>query len=257
MTSVLEAHDVVASYGEGPNILNGASIEVEENESVCLIGPNGAGKSTLMKVVCGLLTPTQGRVFLGDADVTDNSMKENMREGMVFVPQGRSSFTNMTVRENLEMGGVLFDDDFVDERIDEVYDLFPILEERSGQSAGTLSGGQQQMLEMARGLVPDPDLLLLDEPSIGLAPKLREDVFEKVDTLLASGRTVLMVEQNVREGLDHSNRGYVLDQGETVLDGTADEILNNPRVQDLYLGGNDGDDVGVATDGGTRSSENR
>lgn len=252
MTTVLKASDIVASYGEGPNILDGASIKVEENESVCLIGPNGAGKSTLMKVVCGLLAPTEGQVILGDADVTGNTMKENMHAGMVFVPQGRCTFTNMTVRENMEMGGVLFDDDFVDERIDEVYELFPILEERSDQMAGTLSGGQQQMLEMARGLIPDPDLLLLDEPSIGLAPKLREDIFEKVDTLLAAGRTVLMVEQNVREGLAYSNRGYVLDQGRTVLDGTANEILTNPRVQDLYLGGDDADDASVAADGGER-----
>jgi branched-chain amino acid transport system ATP-binding protein len=239
MTTILRAEDIVASYDTGPNILTGATMEVQQNEAICLLGPNGAGKSTLMKVICGLLNPSEGRVTLFDQNITGNSMKENMRTGVSFVPQGRSTFTNMTVKENLEMGGILFEDDFVDRRLNEIYDLFPVLKQKIDQQAGTLSGGQQQMIEMARGLIPDPDLLLLDEPSIGLAPQLRGDVFQKIDTLLDANKTVLMVEQNVMEGLDHSDRGYVLDQGECVLEGKADEILNSPRVQELYLGGGD------------------
>jgi branched-chain amino acid transport system ATP-binding protein len=226
----------VSGYGDAI-IVDGASLEMQEGEMVTIIGPNGAGKSTFLKTIVGLLRVREGRVVFRGEDVTDLSAEEAIEHGICFVPQTDNVFGNLTVRENLKMGGWSLDDDAVFEtRVQEVYDRFPELEGRLDAPANNLSGGQQQMVAMGAGLMLDPDLLILDEPSAGLAPDLVDDMFEKVAEINESGTSILMVEQNARRALAESDRGVVLDMGEDRLEGTGAELLESEEVAELYLG---------------------
>jgi branched-chain amino acid transport system ATP-binding protein len=231
---VLEATDVVTGYGDA-EIVHGVDIAVDSEEMVCIIGPNGAGKSTLMRAIFGLIDCWDGRVVISGTDVTDYRPDEITRVGASYVPQRNNIFPNLTVRENLEMGGYV-DDDITETAYQEVYERFPILRERENQKVGTMSGGQQQMVAMGAGLMIDPDLLLVDEPSAGLAPDLVEEMFERIVRIKDAGTSVLMVEQNARQALRFSDRGYVLDQGENRFVGSGEELLESDEIQELYLG---------------------
>jgi ABC-type branched-subunit amino acid transport system ATPase component len=233
--SLLEARDVVSGYGAA-EIIHGVSLEVDEDEIVCIIGPNGAGKSTVMKAVFGLIEVWSGTVRLDGEDITDLPPEEMPQMGVGYVPQTENVFPNLTARENLEMGAYVLDD-VPKESLEEVYELFPVLRERSDQRAGSMSGGQQQMLAMGRALMTDPSLLLIDEPSAGLAPELVEEVFDKIEGVNDAGTAVLMIEQNAREALRRSDRGYVLEAGENRFEDAGEELLENEEVEELYLGG--------------------
>jgi branched-chain amino acid transport system ATP-binding protein len=232
----LEAEELVSGYGDAI-IVDGASLEMAEGEMVTIIGPNGAGKSTFLKTIVGLLRVREGHVTFRGEDITDVPADEAIEYGMCFVPQSENVFGNLTVRENLKMGGWSLDDDAVfEQRVQDVYERFPELEDRPNALAGTLSGGQQQMVAMGAGLMLDPDLLILDEPSAGLAPDLVDDMFEKITEINDSGTSVLMVEQNARRALEESDRGVVLDMGEDRMVGTGAELLESEEVAELYLG---------------------
>lgn len=233
---LLELHDVVAGYGAG-DILKGVDLEVARGEVTCLIGPNGAGKSTVLKAVSGLLRPTSGRVVIEGDDVTRLSPKAKLLRGVVHVPQERSLFPGMTVWDNLLMGGYLLrDDKELRRRIDAAAAVFPIINERRASHAGSLSGGEQKQVELARTMLFDPKLILLDEPSIGLDPRSRRSVFEAIGALAAAGRTILLVEQNARSGLAAARRAAVLEAGRVRLVGEAAHLLDDPEVARLYLG---------------------
>ncbi|ADZ69471.1 ABC transporter ATP-binding protein [Polymorphum gilvum] len=237
MPELLEVRGVVAGYGRGPAILNGASLTVKPGQVQCIIGPNGAGKSTLLKAIVGLLPLRQGEVLLEGERIDGLRPDQVLRKGICFVPQERALFPKMSVRENLRMGGyVLSDQKLLDQRIEEVLEQFPILRERAHQHAGTMSGGQQQMLAMARTLLVKPKIVMLDEPSLGLAPQIVEQMFEIMHMLSRSGMTVILVEQNAIVGLKNSTWGTVLDLGTTLFEGPAADVLTDPRIQELYLG---------------------
>jgi branched-chain amino acid transport system ATP-binding protein len=232
---ILEVDDISSGY-DGMEILHGVSLTVAESEIVTLIGPNGAGKSTLLRTLFGLLTPRSGKIrFRGD-DVTGFSPSALVRRGLSYVPQTENVFPSLTVEENLEIGAVTRQDDFRP-RLHEVMTLFPILGERRRQRVGTLSGGERQMVAMGRALMLDPVLLLLDEPSSGLAPLLVEAVFSKIVEINGMGVAILLVEQNAREALGFSSRGYVLTGGQKRLEGPAEALLVDEEVGRLYLGG--------------------
>lgn len=232
---LLEVSDLVVGYGE-TEILHGVSILVDPGEFVTIIGPNGSGKSTLIKTIFGLLKPKRGRIrFQGD-DITGVPPERLVRQGLSYVPQSSNVFPSLTIQENLEMGGFVRGDGLA-QRIEEMYTLFPDLAARRKQRAGNLSGGQRQMLAFARALVLDPRLLLLDEPSAGLAPAMLGLVFEKIQQVHRSGVSVLIVEQHARQALQLSHRGYVLVNGEKRLEEEAGKLLANPEVARLYLGG--------------------
>jgi ABC-type branched-subunit amino acid transport system ATPase component len=233
--AILEATDVHAGYGDFL-VLKGVDLAVEEGQIVCLIGPNGAGKSTLFKSIYGLLTPSQGEITFRDESIVGLTQRELLNRGMAYVLQRNAVFPDMTVRENLEMGAFTAPDDYdLDAKVGEMCDLFPIVEERLDQKAGQLSGGQQQMVEFARGLMLDPDLLLLDEPTAGLAPKIIDQVFAKVEEINEFGVTILMIEQNIKTGIKYSDYAYLLENGQTKLDGPAETILDQPEIRDAYL----------------------
>jgi branched-chain amino acid transport system ATP-binding protein len=237
MPELLTIRDAVAGYGRGPAILNGAALDVRAGQIQCIIGPNGAGKSTLMKAIAGLLPLRGGEIVLEGARIDGLRPDQVLRRGICFVPQERALFPRMTVRENLRMGGYIIDDQkLLDRRIAEVLDRFPILRERASQKAGTMSGGQQQMLAMARTLVVRPKIVMLDEPSLGLAPQIVQQMFDIMHALRDSGMTVLLVEQNAVMGLRNADWGTVLDLGRTLFQGPADEVLADPRIRELYLG---------------------
>jgi branched-chain amino acid transport system ATP-binding protein len=237
MPELLEVRNVVAGYGYGPDILNGASLTVQRGRSHCMIGPNGAGKSTLLKAIAGLLPIREGEILLKGERIDGLRPDQILRKGICFVTQERALFPKMTVRENLRMGGyVLNDQDALAARIEAVLEQFPILRERARQHAGTLSGGEQQMLSMARAQIVEPDLIMLDEPSLGLAPLVVAQMYQVIRTLSERGITVLLVEQNAVVGLDNADWGGVLDLGRTLFEGPASEILADPRIQELYLG---------------------
>ncbi|MEM7347345.1 MAG: ABC transporter ATP-binding protein [Chloroflexota bacterium] len=237
MSHLLELKDVVAGYGSGPAILQGANLRVEHGQVQCIIGPNGAGKSTLLKTVAGLLTPREGEITFKGEPIHKLRPDQVLQKGICMVPQERALFPHMTVRENLRMGGyILNDQKLIEQRIEEVFERFPILKERSSQNAGTMSGGQQQMLTMGRTLVLKPAIVMLDEPSLGLAPKIVEQVFDIMRLFTETGITILLVEQNARKGLQYADWGCVLDLGKTLFDGPADTILTDSRIQELYLG---------------------
>jgi len=233
--ALLRTEELVAGYVPEVDILNGVSFSVHEGEIATVVGPNGAGKSTLIKTIFGLLRPRKGRVTLRGEDLTGLEPHSITRRGMSYVPQLDNVFPSLTVEENLEMGAL--ERSQKRERIDEMYELFPKLGERRGQAAGTMSGGERQMLAMARALMPEPHVLLLDEPSAGLAPAFVEAIFEKVRDINAAGVTVVMVEQNARRALGMSDRGYVLDLGQNRFQGSGRDLLEDPKVAELYLGG--------------------
>ena len=234
--SLLDVLNVFVGYGE-TEILHGVSVRVDPGEFVTIIGPNGSGKSTLMKTVFGLLSPKQGSIIFDGNDITGVPPERVVRLGISYVPQSENVFTSLTVQENLEMGAYVRKDE-VTERIEHMYDLFPDLASRKGQKGGSLSGGQRQMLAFARALMLDPRLLLLDEPSAGLAPIMVASVFENIERIRDSGVSILIVEQNAREALRRSDRGYVLVMGENRIEGKAQHLLEDAEVGRVYLGGN-------------------
>ena len=234
---VLHAEGLTAGYVPEVDILTGVDAEVREGEIVTIVGPNGAGKSTLLKCVFGLLPPRTGRVLLRGEDITGERPHVITRRGMSYVPQLDNVFPTLTVEENLEMGAIAGRDASRAERMDAMYELFPRLAERRRQPAGTMSGGERQMVAMARALMPSPDVLLLDEPSAGLAPAFVDAIFDQVLEVNRVGVTVLMVEQNARRALAMSHRGYVLDLGSNRFEGPGRELLEDPKVAELYLGG--------------------
>jgi branched-chain amino acid transport system ATP-binding protein len=235
--ALLEVEGVVAGYGAGPDILSGLSMTFEAERSYCIIGPNGAGKSTLLKVICGLLPTRKGRVIFDGETLNGRRTDEILKRGICFVPQDRSLFPDMTVRENLRMGGyILTDRRAVAERIEAVLRMFPILRERHSQLAKTLSGGQQQMLLIGRALVLRPRILMLDEPSLGLAPIVSRQIFDSINRLKAAGIMIIVVEQNARMGLQFADWGCVLDLGKALFDGPSETILSDPRIEEAYLG---------------------
>ncbi len=233
--ALLEARGVVSGYGDA-EILHGVSMDVHGEEVVCIIGPNGAGKSTFMKAIFGLIDCWEGTVSYEGREITADQPDEITRAGMCYVPQTDNVFPSLTVRENLEMGAYILDE-VPEAALAEVFSRFPILEDRQDQIAETMSGGQRQMLAMGRGLMVDPGLMLIDEPSAGMAPHLVDEVFEKIQDINDSGTAILMVEQNARKALANADRGYVLDMGENRFVDDADDLLDNEEVADLYLGG--------------------
>lgn len=235
--ALLTIENVRAGYGSGPDILNGLSLSVEPNKTHCIIGPNGAGKSTLLRVICGLLPPRAGKVVFNGEPVNNLRTREILKRGVCFIPSDRCLFPDMTVLENLRMGGyILKDRQTVEKRIEEIYHQFPILKERSAQHAKTLSGGEQRMLAIGRSLVLKPEVIMLDEPSLGLAPKVSKQVFDSIKKMAKSGMSVLLVEQNARMGLECADWGHVLDYGKNSFEGPSDDILGDERIQELYLG---------------------
>jgi ABC-type branched-subunit amino acid transport system ATPase component len=235
--SVLKIEGLVAGYGGG-DVLRGVSLDVTEGGISCVVGPNGAGKSTLMAAISGLLRPRLGSIWLDGEELVGKSPRQILRLGVVHVPQNHSLFRDMTVRENIELGGyVLSDRALTARRATAVFDVFPQISGWAGKKAGSLSGGQQRLVEFARGLMLEPRLLLLDEPSMGLAPKTLRTVFDAIRQMNSSGRTILLVEQNARAGLRLSSHGVVMENGQVRLSGTGREVLENPEIGALYLGG--------------------
>ena len=234
---LLEVNEIYAGYLDA-DILKGVSLEVHEGEIVCVIGPNGAGKSTVFKAIYGFIDIRRGQVLFDSQDITAARPQALLGSGISIVPQLRSVFPQMTVYENLEMGMYLEKDkQRIKRRIEQIYELFPRLAERSKQNAGTMSGGEQRMLEIGRALMLEPRLLLMDEPSAGLAPLVTKIIFEQVQNLNRElGLTILMIEQNARQGLEFSDRGYVLELGENSYAGSGQELIANPEVRRAFLG---------------------
>ncbi len=234
--ALLEARNIVSGYGD-VEILHGVDIDVAPQEIVTVVGPNGAGKSTLMKTLYGLVDCWDGTITLAGQDITALRADQVTEQGMCYVPQRANVFPTLTVRENLEMGAYI-KDEVTAEDFERVWDRFPILGERQTQKAGTMSGGQQQMLALSSALMIDPDLLLVDEPSAGLAPDLVDDMFDRLSAIREQTDTaILMVEQNARKALAISDRGYVLDMGENRFEGPGSALLERDEVAELYLGG--------------------
>lgn len=234
---LLEVKDLNVYYG-AIHALQGISFDLEEGEIVTLIGANGAGKSTTLKTISGLLAPRSGSILLRGEQLVNMPAQEIVRRGVIHVPEGRKIFAPLTVQENLEMGAFTRKDAReIQQSMERVFKSFPRLKERLNQLSGTLSGGEQQMLAIGRGLMARPKLLLLDEPSMGLAPILVEEIFRIIQEINAQGVSVLLVEQNALMALSIAHRGYVLETGRIVLSGTGDELLHNPQVMQAYLGG--------------------
>lgn len=233
--SLLKIDSLSAGYGD-LQVLTDIDMRVGRGEYVTIVGPNGAGKSTVMKSVFGLTNRMDGAVTFGETEITAMDPEEIIHEGVGYVPQTNNVFAPLSVRENLEMGAYILDA-VPDRTMESVYDRFPILRERASQKAGTLSGGQQQMLAMGRALMLDPELLLLDEPSAGLAPDLVDDMFERIDRIVESGTAVLMVEQNAKAALRHCDRGYVLVNGKNRYADSGEALLSEEQVRQDFLGG--------------------
>jgi len=233
---ILQAENITAGYTREVNILYDVGIRLTSGQIVSVIGPNGAGKSTLLKTIFGILKPTNGKISLKDEDITGLKPDKVANKGISYVPQVDNVFPSLTIQENLEMGAFIRDDDY-SQRLNEIYELFPILGDRRKQKAGQLSGGQRQMVAMGRALMVDPQVLLLDEPSAGLSPKLVDMIFEKIRDINKTGVSMIIVEQNAREALKMADHGYVLAMGKNVLDDTGDALLANEEVGRLYLGG--------------------
>ncbi len=233
---LLSLEKLEVAYG-GIQAVKGIDLAVGQGELVCLIGANGAGKTTTLKGICGLLPVKSGRIAYGGADVTGRPAFELVRRGLAMVPEGRGVFGALTIEENLAMGAYIRNDkDGIKSDIERVFHLFPRLKERRRQTAGTLSGGEQQMLAMGRAMMSRPKLLLLDEPSMGLAPLIVQKVFETIVTVSGEGVTILLVEQNAKLALEVSARGYVMESGEITLQGEAKSLLHDPAVRAAYLG---------------------
>lgn len=236
MRSMLKVVKVEVCYGGIP-IIHDVSLEVKQGELVAVVGSNGAGKSTLLKTIAGALHPTKGSITFDDVLINRLATPDIVRLGITYIPEARLIFGPLSVEENLKLGAHIIKDHAVISRnLDFVYDLFPRLKERREQASGTLSGGEQQMLAIGRGLMSNPKLLMLDEPSLGLMPKLVDEMLEAVAKLRTIGMTILLVEQNVFESLEIADRGYVLQTGKTILDGTGKELLNTESIKKAFLG---------------------
>jgi ABC-type branched-subunit amino acid transport system ATPase component len=236
--ALLSVDGVRAGYGYGPDILTDVTLEVEEGRTYCVIGPNGAGKSTLLKTIAGILRPRDGSVTFEGRSVGGLRPDQILRAGICFVPQDRTLFPQMSVKENLVMGGYLVKDRaLLNQRMEKAFDMFPLLAERSSQMSQTMSGGEQQLLALARALMIEPKLMMIDEPSLGLAPQITTQIFDVIRRLNDElGITVLLIEQNVKKGLEVADWAFVLDLGTKRFEGAAGEILGDPRIRDLYLG---------------------
>lgn len=233
---MLKVSNLHVSYG-GIKALRGIDISIEENKIVTLIGANGAGKSSTLRAIMGLVEKAEGKVEYNGEDLTNLHTKDIVKKGIVLVPEGRKVFDNLTVEENLILGAYTrTDTEEIKKDLDKVYEMFPILKERNWQKAGTLSGGEQQMLAVGRGLMVRPKVLMMDEPSLGLAPLLVKDIFDIIKTIHAQGNTILLVEQNAKKALEIADYAYVLETGELVLEGVGSEVLKNDRVKEAYLG---------------------
>jgi len=233
--TVLECNGIAAGYVKGLNILQGVDLVVKEKEIVSIIGPNGAGKSTLLKAIMGLINVSGGRFYINGLEKTNLATHKIVKEGVGYVPQVANVFPSLTIEENLEIGSWSINKN-QKESIKQVYENFPLLKDRKKDKAGNLSGGQRQILALGRALITKPSLLLLDEPSAGLSPVAINEVFSIVNDINESGVSILLVEQNAKRALSFSNRGYVLDQGRNAYQGKGEDLLNDPRVVDLYLG---------------------
>lgn len=238
LTLMLTIENIYAGYGDF-DILQGVNLKVDSGEIVCVIGPNGAGKSTVFKAIYGLVKIRQGRVIFGEKDITNLPPQQILQAGIAIVPQMRSVFPQMSVKENLELGMYLEkNSQRIQQRINYVLDLFPKLAERQNQPAGTMSGGEQRMLEIGRSLMLEPQMVMMDEPSAGLSPSMTKMIFENIIRLNQEiGLTVLAIEQNARQGLEASDRGYVLELGKNTYEGKASDLLGNSEVRRSFLGG--------------------
>ncbi|MGD9238949.1 MAG: ABC transporter ATP-binding protein [Desulfobacterales bacterium] len=229
--------DIVSGYSKELNIIDGVSLSVEKGQMVSIIGPNGAGKSTVLKTIFGILQAREGQVIFKDEDITNIPPVELLKKGFCLVPQGRNLFLLMTVFENLELGAYIkTEKNEIERGIERVYDMFPILEERKNQKAGTLSGGEMQMLEMGRAMLLDPEIMLIDEPSLGLSPKMAHEVFNKIEEINNRGTSILIVEQNADRSLQMSDYAYVIETGKNKCEGPAEQIRNDDEIKKLYLG---------------------
>ncbi len=233
--TVIECNGIAAGYVKGLNILQGIDMIINEKEIVSIIGPNGAGKSTLLKAIMGIINISGGRFFIDGVEKTNTPTHQIVKEGVGYVPQVENVFPSLTIEENLEIGSWSIDTN-IKQSISKIFDDFPMLKERRKDKAGNLSGGQRQILALARALTTSPKILLLDEPSAGLSPVAIKEVFEIVKEINSKGVAILLVEQNAKRALNFSDRGYVLDQGRNAYQGKGQELLNDPRVVDLYLG---------------------
>ena len=233
--TVIECNGIAAGYVKGLNILQGIDMIINEKEIVSIIGPNGAGKSTLLKAIMGIINVSGGRFFIDGVEKTNTPTHQIVKEGVGYVPQVENVFPSLTIEENLEIGSWSIDTS-IKQSISKIFDDFPMLKERRKDKAGNLSGGQRQILALARALTTSPKILLLDEPSAGLSPVAIKEVFEIVKEINSKGVAILLVEQNAKRALNFSDRGYVLDQGRNAYQGKGQELLNDPRVVDLYLG---------------------
>ena len=227
---------MTAGYGNGPNIINSCTIKVNRGEIVAILGPNGAGKSTAMKAMLGLLNLKSGKIIINGTDISHLSPQDRVKQGIAFVPQTKNVFAGLSVEENLEMGAFLRDEN-LKKIIDDVYELFPILKEKKTQLVGELSGGQRQQVALGRALMIKPTVLMLDEPTAGVSPIVMDELFDHIIKVKKKNVAILMVEQNAKQALRISDRGYVLVTGENRYSGTGKELLNDPRVRSSFLGG--------------------
>ena len=231
-----EGNNMTGGYGNGPDIINSCSVNVEKGEIVSILGPNGAGKSTAMKAMLGLLNLKSGSVTLNGEDISKISPQDRVKQGISFVPQTRNVFAELTVRENLEIGGFLREEG-LDKMIENIYNLFPILSEKKSQIVGQLSGGQRQQVALGRALMSEPSVLMLDEPTAGVSPIVMDELFEHIIKVKKTNVAIIMVEQNAKQALSISDRGYVLVTGQNKFEGSGEELLNDPEVRRSFLGG--------------------
>ncbi len=231
-----EGTQMTAGYGDGPDIISSCSISANRGEIVAILGPNGAGKSTAMKAMLGLLNLKSGSVTLDGEDISKISPQDRVKQGISFVPQTRNVFAELTVRENLEIGGFLREEG-LDQMIENIYSLFPILSEKKSQIVGQLSGGQRQQVALGRALMSEPSVLMLDEPTAGVSPIVMDELFEHIIKVKKTNVAIIMVEQNAKQALSISDRGYVLVTGQNKFEGSGEELLNDPEVRRSFLGG--------------------